>query len=172
MADKLSPEMRAYVRLQREQMKLQRENMRAVLAAERIRARRDIGMSIAQASATNPLWSQAAIAIAGAGLATLGGLGDRALRAFAPERAKGVIFQPGRTFGQSPLETVGEGMMAFAGARAATQGIADVIGAIRGTPQANSIAFDIPDSEGAVMLASQPAGAPFPSVPRRPSRRA
>lgn len=168
MSDRLTAAERAYFRLLREQVKAQQEANRIALKMARTRATRDVLASVAQASATEPMWAHMAAGVVGATLATFGGLSSRAMHTATDRMRDGAaksILKPGTTLGQSPFETLGEGMMALVGAKAAGQVVVDLAKAIRGEgARSSSLAFDL--AEGSDVALAQASQAPFlPFVP-------
>lgn len=150
----------AYARLRHKQ---QLELLEHVEKVERIRRRRDVLMSLAQASATNPQLTNAGIGLAGAAIGTVSMVARKWINAAHP-RALGKYALP-----ITPIEIAGDGLAVLAGVK----GIVNLVGdlPIPGTSRATSqsIAFDIPDSEGAVILPSQAEAYPFQS--RRTAQR-
>ena len=144
----VDPNLRAYLEAQ------ERTEERA-MKVERIRRRRDVVMSAAQAMAVNPLLTNAAVGLMGAGIASTAEVvrhysnaGLAATRARNPEAAAKLdaLKMP-----KLSLEWAGEGLMGIA---ALNQGVTwgtDILEALRGRSEAVSIAYDIPDSEGAAL---------------------
>lgn len=168
-------QLRAQERMMRAQLEAQRDANRTALKMARVRARRDLLASAAQASATNPMWSNIAAGVLGATMATVGGLAttvkveaanelDRRGRSRLAQALRAPLTSRGSTFGQSPLETAGEGMMLLAGGKQAAHTVAEFISAIRGQSVGGaSLAFDIADGGDAGLppIPSAPAGVPF-----------
>lgn len=151
---------RAYRARLRAQVKAQQELDESRIRIARWEAMGAATASIAQASVGNPMWSSAAVALIGAGLATVG----LAIDKLDPKGQLGNV--------QKPTKTVGYGMMAFAGAKEAgtivAEDISKIAAAFRGgsNAQAMSLAFDVPNSErGSAGGASVQIGGGAPPLP-------
>lgn len=154
----LSPQERAYRAAIKAQLEAQREANRTARSLARWQAARDVGASLAQASAYNPLFTQALVGVGGALLGTFG----RGLT-MLDERF-------GSNFGQSHFETVGEGMMGFAAAGAAADSFGKIADAFSRDSESKAIAFDLNQGGQAAAFASAPPDFPGPggTGPRGP----
>lgn len=159
----LDPESRAHF----EALQLQLEDRQAerefALRVEKVRRRRDILMSFAQATATNPMGMSAAVGLTGAAISTVG--------AVAREVANKNPALAGKGIKVTDLEIAGKGLMVLGGAKLTAETTAEIIAAIRGAPTSQSIAFDIPDSEGPALLQAQPLAQGYFPVPDSPAPR-
>lgn len=161
----LSPQERAHRAQLRAWREEQREAREFALRVERTRRRGDFMMSLAQASATNPIFSHACLGLAGAAIGTATQAAREAASRFDVGRGRVEAWPI------TPMEIFGDGLLALAGARATAETAEGIISAIRGQGAvSNSVAFDIPDSEGAVIFPAQ-AGDTFRPAPRLSRRR-
>lgn len=155
----LSPEGRAQLDVFYEQLDANERHNRMLLKMAKVRHRRDVFSSLAQASAFNPEITRVATAVAGATIAAASNVPDVAQSMTTNVRAKTALHKLETVL--NPFQVVGWGMM---GAAAVGQtvdvfkGVADIF---KRDTETKSVAFDIADGGDTYAGAVVPPPGPF-----------